>query len=361
MYRYCQIDTPIAYLLINFNRHPIMQRIDLIPNLKRVAVFSALFAFTLTGCDILNNDEPEVAAMTAEDLELASELMAESLSDQSEGLMADLNDMTARVDNQRLLYTGRNFWNNPGLRPCRGVNRDYSRDYDPTTGTFTIAYSRQHEAENCSKSVDVNLQYVFTDTTGGFVAEPITNRGQIAAIAFTGTRTGTAAYTYDSGDTRSATMEQDAQWNLAGLNGSDSVATLSGAQTKEGTFARTMGDSLTVEGSYTLTMETVDVTISQTALADDSTGGDDDDLETNVSGTISYQMTLTETINGETTIKETEGTIDLAGDGHALLRFLGLNPIYRVNLRDGQRERQNDDDRGDDDRENDDNSGRDNG
>lgn len=335
-----------------------MQRIELFHGLKRVAVLSAMFAFTLTGCDILNNDEPEVAAMTAEDLELASELMAESLADQSEGLMADLNDMTARVDNQRLLYTGRNFWNNPGLRPCRGVNRDYSREYDPATGTFTIAYSRQHEAENCTKSVDVNLQYVFTDSTGGFVAEPIVERRQIAAIAFIGTRTGTAAYTYESGDTRTATMEQDAQWNLAGLNGTGTVATLTGAQTKEGSFSRTMGDSLTVEGSYILTMETVDVTIAQMALADDSTAGDDD-LETNVTGTISYRMTLTETINGDTTIKETEGTIDLAGDGHALLRFLGLNPIYRVNLRDGRRERQNGENRSSDD--NNDGSGRNDG
>ncbi|MDZ4699245.1 MAG: hypothetical protein SH809_06045 [Rhodothermales bacterium] len=322
-----------------------MKRIDLIPNLKRVTVLSALFAFTLTGCDILNNDEPEVAAMTAEDLELASELMAESLADQSEGLMADLNDMTARVDNQRLLYSGRQFWNNPGLRPCRGINRDYDRTYDPATGTFTIAYSRQHEAENCTKSVDVTLQYVFTDSLGGFVAEPIDQREEIAAIAFAGNRTGTAAYTYDSGDTRSATIDQDAQWNLAGLNGTDTVATLTGSQIKEGTFSRTMGDSLDVEGSYTLTMETVDVTISQMALADDTTGGDED-LETNVTGTISYHMSLTETINGETTLKETEGTIDLTGDGHALLRFLGLNPIYRVNLRDGQRERQNGEDRG---------------
>jgi hypothetical protein len=347
VYCNCLNATPIADLRTNFNRHPIMQHIDHFPILKRVAVLSAFFAFTLTGCDILNNDESEVVAMTAEDLELASELMAESLADQSEGLMADLNDMTARVDNQRLLYSGRNFWNNPGLRPCRGFNRDYSRNYDPATGTFTISYSRQHQSENCTKSVDVNLEYVFTDSTGGFVAEPIVNRQQIAEIAFTGTRTGTAAYTYGSGDTRSATMEQVAQWNLAGLNGTGAVATLSGTQTKEGTFSRTMGDSLTVEGSFTLTMETVDVTISQTALAGDSTASDND-LETNVTGTISYRMSLTETINGETTLKETEGTIDLAGDGHALLRFLGLNPIYRINLRDGQRDRQNGDDRGDD-------------
>ncbi|MEZ4700566.1 MAG: hypothetical protein R2834_09570 [Rhodothermales bacterium] len=317
-------------------------------NIKGAYLLSALIVFALSGCDVLNNNEPEVVAMTAEDLELASELMAESLADQSEGLMADLNDMTANVENQRIAYSGRNFWNNPSLRPCRGVNRDYSRSYDPATGTFTIAYSRQHEAENCSKSVDVNLQYVFMDSAGAFVAEPIAARRSIAEIAFEGTRSGTAAYTFGNGDTRTAGMEQVAQWNLAGLNGTADVATLSGTQTKEGTFTKTQGDSLSIEGSYTLSMETVDVTISQAAT--DSTGSDDE-LETKVTGTIQYTMTLTETINGETTLKETEGTIDLEGDGHALLRFLGLNRIYRVNLRDGERERH--DNRGDDnDREN---------
>jgi hypothetical protein len=330
----------------------------------------ALLTLSLSGCDILNNDEPEVAAMTAEDLELASELMADALSDQSEGLMADLNDMTASVENQRIVYAGRNFWNNPSLRPCRGINRDYSRSFDPATGTFTIAYSRQHEAENCSKSVEVHLQYVFTDSTGAFVAEPILQRRSIAEIAFEGTRTGTASHMFPNGDTRTASMEQEAQWNLSGLNGSADVATLAGTQTKTGTYAKTMGDSLTLEGTYTLNMETVDVTIQASAAAGDD--GANDEIEAKVTGTIHYTMTMTQTVNGESTIKETEGTIDLEGNGHALLRFLGLNPIYRINLRDGERERQNDDgnrgedddregDNGGDDDEGDDNEGDDNG
>ena len=51
--------------------------------LKKITpVLFSLLLLIASGCDSLNNEEPEVAAITSDDLEAASSIMAESLSDQ---------------------------------------------------------------------------------------------------------------------------------------------------------------------------------------------------------------------------------------------------------------------------------------
>lgn len=302
------------------------------PNLFGLTRFTlmALLLIFFTGCDALNNDEPEVGALSEADIEAASSIIAESISDQNEGLMANLNDMTAGVEVNRLNYSERRFGRTPGLRPCRGANREFEKTYDETTGVHAINYSRQHEGEGCQKNVEVSLNYIFTDTLGGFIAEPRVNQDQVAAIAFEGTRVGSGSSEKPRGS-RSVTFNQAGNWNLQGLQ--SDVATLEGTQTNSGSFEYTRpdstGESMEVRsGNYHLEFSTVDVAISQTA-------GEETDLETQISGTIQYKMTMEKNMNGETETQEMEGTIELEGNGRALLRFLGLKKIYRVTLDNG--------------------------
>ncbi len=63
--------------------------------------------------------------------------------------------------------------------------------------------------------------------------------------------------------------------------------------------------------------------------------GEASDLETQITGTIQYTMTMDRVTNGQEESKQVEGTIELEGNGRALLRFLGLRKIYRVTLADG--------------------------
>ena len=72
----------------------------IIKNLSSL-LFLLLFVIA-SGCDTLNNEESEVASVSEADLEAASSIMAESLSDQNEGMMANLNDMTANIGTQSL-------------------------------------------------------------------------------------------------------------------------------------------------------------------------------------------------------------------------------------------------------------------
>lgn len=293
------------------------------------SIVALLLIISATGCDTLNNEEPEIAALTQEDLETASSILGESLSDQNEGLMANLNDMTADVGVNQISYSNRRFWSNPGLRPCRGANREFERTYDDSTGVHNIAYSRSHEGEGCEKNVEVNLNYTFTDSVGNFVATPLQNKDDVSEIAFTGTRVGSGSFTSRRGS-KSVTYNQSGEWNLSGLQ--TAVASLTGSQVNDGTFEQTRPDTSGVDqtrsGSYHLEFSTVDVTITQVE-------GETSDLETQITGTIQYIMTMDRVTNGVEESKEVEGTIELEGNGRALLRFLGLRKIYRVSLADG--------------------------
>ena len=283
-----------------------------------------------SGCDSLNDDDPEIVSLSEADIEAASAVMAETLSDQNEGMMADLNDMTANIGALGLEYDRRRFWRDPLRRPCRGVNREYDRTYDETTGTHTIDYSRTHEGNNCEKSVAVQLNYIFTDEAGGFIATPRASASQIAEIAFEGSRIGSGTYTTRRDAERTRSFEQTGSWNLSGLQ--SSVATLEGSQEANGDYSYQRPDSLgnlvTVSGTYTIQLNTVDVTIAQ--------ANEEEDLENEISGSLSYTIMMTRTVDGETATRDIEGTVELEGNGRALLRFNGLRQLYRISLSDGE-------------------------
>lgn len=306
-----------------------MKSINAILNQYGILLVATLLFLVVAGCDALNNQEPEVAALSQEDLETASSILAESLSDQDEGLMANLNDMTADVSANQLSYTNRRFWSNPGLRPCRGENRAFEKSYDDSTGVHSIHYVRSNEAELCTKNVEVNLNYTFTDVDGNFIASPRIEKEQVAEIAFTGSRVGSGSFVSRRGS-RTVSFEQVGEWNLSGLQ--SDVAALRGSQSNDGSYEYTRPDTAGVEvtrsGNYHLEFNTVDVTISQTS-------GEASDLETQITGTIQYTMSMEKVDGGRTEVRDVEGTIELEGNGRALLRFLGLRKIYRVTLQDG--------------------------
>ncbi len=307
-----------------------MKTLNAILRKQGLALVALLLVFAATGCDTLNNEEPEVAALTQDDLEAASSILAESLSDQNEGLMSSLNDMTAEISTSEINYDRRSFSHNPGSRPCRGANREFEKTYNDSTGVHTIHYTRNHDGEMCQKDVEVNLTYTFTNGDGNFMATPRADKDQISEIVFAGTRVGSGAVTTRRGSS-SRTFAQDGEWTLSGLQ--TDVASLLGSQVNDGTFAHSRTDSAGAEhtrrGSFHIEFSTVDVTISQTE-------GEDSDLETQITGTIQYTMSMQKSFDeAEPELVETEGTIELEGNGRALLRFLGLRKIYRVTLADG--------------------------
>ena len=305
-----------------------------------------LFFLFFTGCDTLNSDSPEVATLSTEDAEVASELIANTLSDESEGLMTDITDLRADIGINGLDYRNRKFWRVPGLRPCRGENRSYDREYDATSGVHTITYARDADTEKCTKAISATLNYQFIDSEGNFIETPRVNRSEINQINFDGVREGSSTSMSRKGE-RSSTFSQSAAWNLTGVN--EQEGTLEGEMSSEGSYTINKGDSLGGEGTYAITLKAVDVII-----ANDEVGDDGEDIERLVTGTLEYTISVNRIVDGETVIREGEGTIELEGSGKALLRFLGLRKIYKIDLANGEVDDDDNDDDNDDDSSDDD-------
>ncbi len=275
---------------------------------------------TLAACDT-TNVEPE---LSEEEAEAVAEVMADALSDQSDGMMAGLHDLTASVSRDGLSYDT-SASKNEG-RPWRGGQRDYSATYDPETGEHVIQYRREVDRPNFFKKVGVNLTYVFEDVDGNSLAFPRREYDAIATITFDGRRTGETNITRPRASLAS-TLDRDAQWVLSGLEDGTPTMSLNGTQTHVGTQRVDRGGSVTTR-EYSMRLNVVDVSIRKPT-------DDDEPLEERISGTLEYQATVKLTIDGEERENAYRGTVELDGAGAARLRLMGFRNPFFINLANG--------------------------
>lgn len=276
---------------------------------------------TLAACDTTTPEPP----LSEEEAEAVADVMADALSDQTDGMMAGLYDLTATVTRDGLSYAASASKN--GDRPWRGVQRNFSAEYDSTTGEHTIEYRREIDRPNIDKTVGVNLSYIFEDVDGGFLEFPRRESDAIATITFDGQRNANTEITRPRG-ARTSTVERTAQWVLDGLEDGSELMTLSGTQQHIGT-QQVERPSGVFSREFSARLNIVDVTIQK------PTGTEEAPLETRVSGTLEYEINITRTRNGDERANTYRGTVELAGDGRALLRIMGLRAPFAIDLASG--------------------------
>lgn len=310
--------------------------------MRRTLPLAALAAVLgISACDGVTPDPSASADLSAAELQVAATLVGQALGDQSEGMVSDLRDMDAGVDARGLLYgegpLGR------GLRPggpgpggpgagdgWRGDRQTGTVVYDSLTGTHRVAYDRAVTLPfGGSNSLHVDLAYVFTDSTGAFVRDPKRDRNRVHRIVFDGERSGASRRTRLTGATDSASFSRTATWTLDGLT--HSTATFVGEQTSSGSGSVTTDSGAVRLRTYTVRLRTSDATLARTAT---STGNGRPELA--MTGTIAYETVFTRTLrDGTTEEKRAEGTIDLSTDGRALLKFMGVNHRFDIDLSTG--------------------------
>ena len=278
---------------------------------------------TLAACDT-TSPEPE---LSEEEAEAVADVMANALSDQTDGMMAGLHDLTATVSRDGLAYTSADAKSHTD-RDWRGLHRNFAASYDPETGEHLIQYRREIERPNVTKSIGVNLSYIFEDVDGTFLEFPRRQSDDIATITFDGRRTGETQVNRLRG-TRTSTVDRNAQWVLDGLEDGTSVMTLSGTQTHVGTLEVERGDA-TRSRTFSLRLNIVDVSIQK------RTTDGEEPLEGRITGTLEYQAEIMlVTANGTERTNTYRGTVDLEGNGQALVRVMGLRAPIAIDLASG--------------------------
>ncbi|MEX0722466.1 MAG: hypothetical protein WD357_05135 [Gracilimonas sp.] len=273
--------------------------------------------------DELSNNE-----LTPEEVDAASQIMGQALSDDNDGIFASLNDALATVsdsgfetapaklkeeeDDDEDDYSG------------RGGESNFQHEYDPQTGTHTISFDRQVSAPNFEKYLSAVLTYIFTDIDGAFIEQPRDNKDQIENIAFTASKDGDITNRF-----RNSEFSRADTFAIGGLSSATTLLTLDGYHYGNGSFNGVRPNGDTFERSFVTEISFLDIEINKDTVAYYGS------LEQGVTGTLTYEMSIFRNNNGNESTKTVSGTIEMDGDGTALLRFQNLNKLFRVNLSSG--------------------------
>ncbi|HET8866658.1 MAG TPA: hypothetical protein VFM80_13270 [Gracilimonas sp.] len=273
--------------------------------------------------DDLNNE------LTPEDIEAASQIMGQALSDDNEGVFSSLNDALATVSidgfgTSSTLAKDGDGDNDDDEYSGRGNESNFQYDYDPETGTHSISFDRQVNAPNFEKNLSAVLTYIFTDIEGAFIQQPRMNKESIENIDFTASKTGDMSNRF-----RHSNFSRADTFSIKGLSTAASVLSFDGKHYGNGSFTGVRANGDTFERSYVNEISFLDIEINKDTVAQNGS------LEQGVNGTLTYEMSIYKNNNGDESTKTITGTIVMDGDGTALLRFRNLSKQFRVNLSSG--------------------------
>ena len=277
---------------------------------------------SLSGIDSKNQD------ITQEDLEAASQIIGESLSDESSGVMSSLNDAVATFSNNGFENTSpaksvagsTDDDDNTG----RGSESNFSYNYDPETGTHTISFTRSVNRGEFSKSVTDTLKYIFTDNQGNFIAAPRQNRDRVETIDFKGFKEGNVNL-----PNRTSFFVRTDTFLIDGLSSASSILAIDGVHNGEGNFQGTRDNGNSIERNYQLEINFLNIEVDKAVVEANRS------LEQGVTGSLNYEINIEKINNGSTSTKSIVGTVEFNGDGTALLRFEGFQKLFQINLDDG--------------------------
>jgi len=275
--------------------------------------FSALFLFSCSDSTQLLENDQDVEALTL--------IIAETLSDQNDGFITEMYDFKTEFIGGSHSGHAKGIASS-GPRPGHGRPQNVVKTYDPETGKHVIEFDRSFSNPMISKSQQVYMSYIFTSADGGFVEFPALK--PYSSVEFNGQRSGSITTIR-----KNSASERVAEWTMSGFDADSDVITLEGSQSKQGSMVvKTKNGDLTKEYSMTMSFDGIEL---------DKSFREDSTLENKLSGTIQFEMNMVHTLpNGEIKEKSNSGSIDLAGDGKALLRIMGVRQIFTIRLKDGE-------------------------
>jgi len=290
-------------------------------HISKLTLLGLSFMVTFLACSTANND---IDSLSDEDIELATQIISESVSDENSGMMSSIYDAVSTVDTNRISYEDDNTKFKNSDRSGRGQERNYSYTYDPNTGTHTLQYERSVTNDRFSKSVSLVNTYVYKSPEGAFIARPRANRDSIESIDFTASKSG-----FVESRRRNSEFVRLDTFAITGLHNTSSILSIDGTHHGEGNASGFTRDSVEASRDYTINIEFINVEIEKDTV---SANGN---LEQGVTGTLTYSIVLNKTVGDEDDNKVIEGTIEMTGDGTALLRFKKFAKVVRFSLKDG--------------------------
>lgn len=300
--------------------------------LKRSTLYMTVLALSFAACSDSNND---VESVTQEDLEAATQIVGTSLSDDESGLMSSMYDTYSDIDDSGIYYESSAQYKESGNGQeyhryhGREFETNYVHAYDSLTGIHTITFDRNVSVNNTnnsfSKSVSIASKYIFTDPDGNFIAEPKLEKSSVNTIYFTSLKTGSL-----DGRTRESNFSKVDTMFVQGLHSSNPIVYMNGNHYENGDASLTLKNGSTMSRNYTSYFTLEDIAVEKDTV---SAYGN---LEHGVTGILTFKIEMTRTRNDNSTEKVVEGTVELVGDGTALIQFAKSSTSTYISLISGE-------------------------
>lgn len=265
--------------------------------------------------------EQSDASLTIEESLIAGQIIGESLSENNDGLLSSFSEAFAipsssnLVDGPSSLVTGsyRNL-------------EDYAYSFNPNTGEHTATFTKRVETDLFRSQTQYELNYIFFDAGGAIIEFPIDQKDLIEAVDFRAVRNGEI----ESASKRSIYTRTDRLF-IDGISESADIMSIDGFHSGEGLFTQLQNGITQLEREYFLDLNYLDIQINKPLVLKNR------NFRTGVHGAFSYENTIGQTGsgNGAPGTKIINGTVELNGDGTALLKFREQFDPFRLRLANG--------------------------
>lgn len=287
-----------------------------------------LLILITNGCTLSGIDNAANNKVTDNDLKAAGKIMGESLSDQNDGIISGLNDALTTISQNGFVRTSaktasgtvQDGENNSG----RGQETNIHYSYDRETGTHTLTFNRNVRHTNFTKNVTDTLQYIFTDINGKFISDPLNQRDQIETIDYKGKRDGTIET-----PKKNSTFSRVDTFLIDGMSDATASLSIDGVHHGQGKMMIRTDNGERLSRTYQLDVNFLNVQIDKKVVQATNS------LEQGVTGTLSWELLIEKVNNGDSQVKTIRGTVEMNGNGSALLRFRDFKKLFKIQLNDG--------------------------
>lgn len=296
------------------------------PQIFRLFAIIAIPALIFSACTLGDvSSELQDNQLTAEEMEEASQIIGQAVSDDNDGVFSSLNDALANISNDgftssSMAKDGHNRRDYSG----RGGEHNYQYNYNPDTGIHTISFERQVNASDFLKNMSATMTYLFTDQAGNFIQFPRVSRERIHNIEYTSDKAGTVQNRHRNGEFSRADT-----FSISGVSDASTLLAIDGIHYGNGTYNGVRGNGNTFRRTYSNIISLLDVQIDKALVEQNG------NLEQGVTGTLTYELNLYNNNNGSESNKTVTGTIEMTGDGTALLRFENVTKMFRIHIQSG--------------------------
>lgn len=285
--------------------------------LKTSILFSVLIG--LSGCSVDSFDQNS-SALTSEESLIAGQIIGESVSENQNGLLSSFSEAFA-IPAESNLINGPSLLSSDSFRNLE----DYTHEFNDETGTHLVTFSKNDSNVIFSSSTTYTLQYIFYDGNKNIIEFPDQKRNEIEAVEYSATRTGEI-----QSNSKVSFFTRTDRLFIDGLSTESMILTIDGFHSGEGIFTQIRANGNEVKREYLLDINYLDINIDKSVVQNNR------NFRKGINGALSYESTVRQVNGNNPDTKTVNGTIELNGDGTALLKFREQFDTFRLRLENGE-------------------------